>query len=364
MSRRSNGDGVDGTSSSSVGLINNPLASSSSTIGNEEKKNDNGPLEHTSGDTTTLPEANPAEEEAMSSSSSHPLNADDPVMSSASITLASTRNSSELHISQQHASSSLMNATADPTTTSKGPISASPTIGTVNEALTSSTRNNNDHQSDSFSQRKRQHPHSYNNNGDDESCDTLFAEDDEDGGTMTLQQRQHRQQLQQPSSSVSAADDHGDDDAPTNPGIVAKRISSSGSNYATVEDDPEGTDQEVPVSNHYENNNSVTWKPQDKQSVCEFTHTIMDYSSKRDSGCKKAEYSDITVDDCGNKWRLIVYVNGNGRASNHHLSLFLQVRDHGDLITPRSLGSSKLSVHRIIRSHLVLKNGTSRVYRL
>jgi hypothetical protein len=29
----------------------------------------------------------------------------------------------------------------------------------------------------------------------------------------------------------------------------------------------------------------------------------------------------------GNKWRLIVYVNGNGRASNHHLSLFLQMKE-------------------------------------
>jgi hypothetical protein len=33
----------------------------------------------------------------------------------------------------------------------------------------------------------------------------------------------------------------------------------------------------------------------------------------------------------GNKWRLIFYVNGNGRASNNHLSLFLQVADADDL---------------------------------
>ena len=101
-------------------------------------------------------------------------------------------------------------------------------------------------------------------------------------------------------------------------------ISPKGSSNIDDEDD-DGTDQEVPVSSNNDNSN-VTWKPQELQSVCEFTHTITDYSQKRDSGCKKAEYSDITVDDRGNKWRLIVYVNGNGRASNHHLSLFLQVR--------------------------------------
>ena len=86
------------------------------------------------------------------------------------------------------------------------------------------------------------------------------------------------------------------------------------------EDDDDGSDHEVPI-----------WKPQDTQSVCEFTHTIRDYSAKRDSGCKKAEYSSTTVDNLGNKWRLIVYVNGNGRASNNHLSLFLQVADADDL---------------------------------
>lgn len=81
------------------------------------------------------------------------------------------------------------------------------------------------------------------------------------------------------------------------------------------DDDDTGDDHEVP------------WKPQATQSTCEFTHTITNYSQKRDSGCKKAEYSATTVDEFGNRWRLIVYVNGNGRASNHHLSLFLQVRN-------------------------------------
>jgi hypothetical protein len=132
-----------------------------------------------------------------------------------------------------------------------------------------------------------------------------------------------------------------------------KEEGSSSSN--NIEDD-DGTDQEVPVSSN--NNDNVTWKPQDKQSVCEFTHTIAEYSQKRDSGCKKAEYSDITVDDCGNKWRLIVYVNGNGRASNHHLSLFLQVRTRKHLrvhLASRSLTrSAEISTqifHPMVHSH-------------
>eukprot|EP00986_Skeletonema_menzelii_P009479 scaffold4332_cov143-Skeletonema_menzelii.AAC.3 len=72
---------------------------------------------------------------------------------------------------------------------------------------------------------------------------------------------------------------------------------------------------------------SSSWTPQTHTTTCEFTHLIENYSQKRDSGCKKAEYSQITTDSHGNKWRLIIYVNGNGRASNHHLSLFLQVAD-------------------------------------
>jgi hypothetical protein len=75
----------------------------------------------------------------------------------------------------------------------------------------------------------------------------------------------------------------------------------------------------------------VPWTPQAVQSTCEFTHTIANYAQQRESGCKKAEYSETTVDEFGNRWRLIIYVNGNGRASNHHLSLFLQVADADDL---------------------------------
>jgi len=104
---------------------------------------------------------------------------------------------------------------------------------------------------------------------------------------------------------------------------VAQKLDKA--NHADEEDDP-GSDQAVdpqaPVP---------IWKPQNQQSTCEFTHTITNYSQKRESGCKKAEYSSTTIDEFGNRWRLIIYVNGNGRASNHHLSLFLQVADADDL---------------------------------
>lgn len=92
------------------------------------------------------------------------------------------------------------------------------------------------------------------------------------------------------------------------------------------EEDEDGLDHSHPPDDASETDTQTTpWKPQTTQSTCEFTHTIVNYSQKRESGCKKAEYSATTVDEFGNRWRLIVYVNGNGRASNHHLSLFLQV---------------------------------------
>lgn len=85
-------------------------------------------------------------------------------------------------------------------------------------------------------------------------------------------------------------------------------------------DDDDGAD-------HAEDTTFTTWQPQTEASTCEFVHHISGYAAKRDSGGKTAEYSSITCDEYGNCWRLIVYVNGNGRASNHHLSLFLQVAD-------------------------------------
>ena len=105
---------------------------------------------------------------------------------------------------------------------------------------------------------------------------------------------------------------------------MPSRKKAKSSEAAVIEDD------EDPGSDHADAS-VTTWMPQNEESTCEFTHTIKDYAQKRESGCKKAEYSATTVDDFGNRWRLIVYVNGNGRASNHHLSLFLQVADADEL---------------------------------
>lgn len=107
-------------------------------------------------------------------------------------------------------------------------------------------------------------------------------------------------------NSQAAAASHMDDD------------DDDGADHATEDDDTKSQ-------------SNLPWKPQNVQSTCEFTHNILDYAQKRESGCKKAEYSAVTTDELGNRWRLIVYVNGNGRASNHHLSLFLQVADADDL---------------------------------
>lgn len=109
-----------------------------------------------------------------------------------------------------------------------------------------------------------------------------------------------------------------------NPETDEKKEERTAISDAAADDDP-GLDHAD------EDGSSPTWEPQNQQSTCEFTHTITNYSEKRESGCKKAEYSATTVDECGNRWRLIVYVNGNGRASNHHLSLFLQVADANEL---------------------------------
>lgn len=116
--------------------------------------------------------------------------------------------------------------------------------------------------------------------------------------------------LNSSSSSSSSSSTRGD-----------KRKRSADDTDGDVEGDGGSTDSPIPPP----------WEPQNVQSTIEFTHSIKDYASKRDSGCKKAEYSAVAVDDHGNRWRLIVYVNGNGRASNHHLSLFLQVADADDL---------------------------------
>jgi hypothetical protein len=125
------------------------------------------------------------------------------------------------------------------------------------------------------------------------------------------QQQEEDEQVVDEESSSSPQSDKESSSHQQQP-LQSRKNSNSSNNNDTSEVD-DGGDQEVP------------WKPQATQSTCEFTHTITNYSQKRDSGCKKAEYSATTIDEFGNRWRLIVYVNGNGRASNHHLSLFLQV---------------------------------------
>ena len=113
--------------------------------------------------------------------------------------------------------------------------------------------------------------------------------------------------------------------------VAAPLTINTGSSSSTINDANTSSTTTPNNNNLPNNNNNNPWQPQSQTSTCEFTHTIHNYSQKRDSGCKKAEYSTITTDTQGNKWRLIIYVNGNGRASNHHLSLFLQVADAEEL---------------------------------
>ena len=124
-----------------------------------------------------------------------------------------------------------------------------------------------------------------------------------------------------PADSTDLDDDGLDHDGT---GHTTTKTENSQKQTNVINDDDDGAD-------HADDSESPLWKPQTQQSTCEFTHTISDYAKKRESGCKKAEYSATTVDEFGNRWRLIVYVNGNGRASNHHLSLFLQVADADEL---------------------------------
>ena len=114
------------------------------------------------------------------------------------------------------------------------------------------------------------------------------------------------------------------------PGTNTEGTERSGTGSKSLSEDDDGADHATEDDDSRSETN-MPWKPQNVQSTCEFTHNILDYAQKRESGCKKAEYSSVTTDELGNRWRLIVYVNGNGRASNHHLSLFLQVADADDL---------------------------------
>ena len=216
-----------------------------------------------------------------------------------------------------------------------------------------SWRNNNNNNSDEQESTVRQR--SSLEAGDDEpdnnnsNCSRMIP-DDEDGddddevnttAATTKESSQHRRRHER----LEHGEDDDDDDGTTAAADTSTSSNTntstnsriSGSNSAVSEtipklvpldvadDDDDGGDHAI--EQQANPNNTVVWKPQNVQSTCEFTHIIKDYASKRESGCKKAEYSEITVDEHGNKWRLIIYVNGNGRASNHHLSLFLQVAD-------------------------------------
>lgn len=155
-------------------------------------------------------------------------------------------------------------------------------------------------------------------------------DDDEGVGSRVDEDRSHKPSRGRLGGSSTPSlppagdvDDCGDDDGTAQP---QKASDHGAADRADDEEDDPGTDHAVDPQAP-----APTWKPQNQQSTCEFTHTITNYSQKRESGCKKAEYSATTVDEFGNRWRLIIYVNGNGRASNHHLSLFLQVADAEDL---------------------------------
>ncbi len=193
----------------------------------------------------------------------------------------------------------------------------------------------------------------HSEDGNDDGYDDDDDDDDDDEADQTLSQRP-QEQLQQEQQALNGSSGTG------RMAQTSSKARQDGNGNVVPEDDTEGVDQEIP------------WKPQDTQSVCEFTHTITEYSSKRDSGCKKAEYSATTVDNLGNKWRLIVYVNGNGRASNHHLSLFLQVGAVQRVSFSHSLAAMysslriyracRIMVHVVVPSHR--RSPTQTTYRL
>jgi len=168
--------------------------------------------------------------------------------------------------------------------------------------------------------------------GDQQLVETVPADvnnnNNDDDDDSSQQQQQPDDEKSPEGGGGSSGDAFGEgaqDSSDPHPNEGGGGASSSNTNDNSDEDD-DGVDHAVE-----DGPPSVPWTPQDVQSTCEFTHTITGYAEKRESGCKKAEYSATTVDEYGNRWRLIIYVNGNGRASNHHLSLFLQVADADDL---------------------------------
>lgn len=175
---------------------------------------------------------------------------------------------------------------------------------------------------------------------------SVFEEDSSSGAMNINKQLQQQQQdetsssspeSQEPSGALLVDDDESDEeeeDIDDYEDEIPRKKARGDKRKRTQDEDASGSDHVEPDEDEDEADSEdmhPNWQPQNVQSTTEFTHIIADYGKKRESGCKKAEYSDITVDDHGNRWRLIIYVNGNGRASNHHLSLFLQVADADDL---------------------------------
>ena len=165
---------------------------------------------------------------------------------------------------------------------------------------------------------KSQQRKSHSRSADAEPPDSADTSTDTDTTTVAAQSQSHQPANTNNSSSSSSKSKK------------RKAAAAAASSSSTSDDHhEEGADHAEDETD--DNTPTIIWKPQEVQTTCEFTHTIFNYAHKRESGCKKAEYSAITQDSLGNRWRLIVYVNGNGRASNHHLSLFLQVADADDL---------------------------------
>jgi hypothetical protein len=289
MSKRSHGHGLDETSMASEGLVSNPLVYASSSSDNtiEEKNNELSHLPQQSVDTT------------------FPQNDGNPIADESTTTTAIIPN-------QSQDEDDALDSSSDGTSPSNSSASRqqSPSLNTD--------------QTDDIPTRKRQLARQHH---DYESSDPTLCEDYGDNVTKL---EPDRASISLPLSQYDEQDASTDMSShdilvkPITPEMPHSDIPNS--KVVIVQDDSANTDQEIPPLHDQGTNRSVAWMPQNEQSLCEFSHTITGYSQKRDSGCKKAEYSDVTVDDRGNKWRLIVYVNGNGRASNHHLSLFLQVR--------------------------------------
>ncbi|KAG7356494.1 ankyrin repeat domain protein [Nitzschia inconspicua] len=295
MSKRSDLDGSDGSNTMTQGLITNPLAYESSAERHERKDDEMGPLQEQDATTTTTSD-------------------DDGTPGDRGITATTA-----IITNESNGDGNDGDDDDDPPSSSLEGISS--TDDTPSQHSEQQQQQASSDQAFSSQQRKRQLPLQHRAI----STESSSGIDDEnslehESEMISIQTGGIDQPFTMTESSSGSHNEAMENETPT--GSVRSAIPL---------DDLANTDQEVPITDGSETSHNVTWMPQNEQSICEFSHTITEYSQKRDSGCKKAEYSDVTIDDRGNKWRLIVYVNGNGRASNHHLSLFLQVADADDL---------------------------------